>query len=427
MSISDGMKRREFLRCAARGATAVAAAPFCMHGGRASASLSPNEKIAVGLIGCGGMGNAHLGNLAGRQDVEVAAVCDVNVPRYEDAKKRMGGKCEGYQDWRRVLDRKDIDAIFVTTPDHWHALMAVWGCQAGKDVYVEKPMTTTISEGRKVVEAARRYNRVVQVGIQQRSMPVYKKAVELVERGRLGHIVRTRAWVGRNGGMMVEHPQEPPPQLDWEMWLGPAPWVPYSPERYGAFRAFDDYAGGELTNWGVHLVDIALWAMKQDSPLSIMALGGSYTAAAGDDAMTLEVLYEFEGCTLTWTQSTPEFQYAGKGYGTLFEGTDGRLIIDRASYIVEPPSLAIPEYRSVGESFIRLTEHHDDFFESIRTRRRPAGDCEIGHRATTTCLLGNIAIDCRRRLEWDGEKERFVGDDAANKHLMRPYRAPWYL
>lgn len=413
------MNRRTFIK----GAALATAGGILVHNRKSHAAA---DKLNVALIGCGGMGNAHLGNLVQRGDVQVAAVCDVNIPRYEEAKKLVGGNCEGYQDWRRVLDRKDIDAIFVTTPDHWHALMAVWGCQAGKDVYVEKPMTTTVAEGRKVVDAARRYNRVVQVGIQQRSMPVYKKALELVGQGRLGDIVRTRAWVGTNGGMMVEHPQDPPPHIDWDMWLGPAPWAPYSPERCGSFRAFDDYAGGELTNWGVHLVDIALWAMKQDAPLSVMALGGSHAFPGGDDPHILEVLYEFPGCSMTWTQS-PNYTVAGKGYGTAFEGTKARLIIDRASFVVEPQTAGIPEYRSAGDYFIRLTEHHDDFFNAIRTRQRPAADCEIGHRATTACLLGNIAVDCKRRLEWDGKAERFINDDAANKHLFRPYRAPWTI
>jgi predicted dehydrogenase len=426
MSSVGTIRRRDFLRTAGGGAAFVAAGGW-LCAGRAEAKVTPNEKITLGLIGCGGMGNAHLDSLLGRKDVEIAAVCDVNIPRYEAARAKAGGRCEGYQDWRRVLDRKDIDAILAATPDHWHALMAVSGCEAGKDVYVEKPMTTMIAEGRRVVETARRCGRVVQVGIQQRSMPVFKKAIELIDQGRLGKIVRTRAWVGANGGLMIEHPQDPPPDLDWDLWLGPAPWAPYSPERYGAFRAFDDYAGGELTNWGVHLVDIALWGMKQDRPLSIQALGGSYPSAAGDDAETVEVLYEFEGCTMTWTQSTPQYQFAGKGYGTMFEGTAGRLAIDRASFVIEPKPLGIQDYHSQGNFFIQLVEHHDNFFDCIRTRRRPAGDCEIGHRATTACLLGNIAIDCRRRLEWDGGNEQFIGDEAANRHLWRPYRAPWRL
>ena len=423
MKTNNIINRRGFLK---RTAAAAAGTTLFLGGQKAHGSFSPNEKIVVALVGCGGMGNAHLANLAGRTDVEVAAVCDVCIPRYEDAQKRVGGRCEGYQDWRKILDRKDIDAIFVATPDHWHALMAVWGCQAGKDMYVEKPMTTCVAEGRKVVDTARRCGRIVQVGIQQRSMPVFKKAIKVVEQGRLGSLVRTRAWIGSNGGMLVEHPTDPPANVDWDMWLGPAPWVPFSPERFGAFRAFHDYAGGELTNWGVHLMDIALWAMKEDRPLTVQSLGGSYTGPSGDDPLTMEVLYEFKGCTLTWTQS-PSYTVMGRGHGTLFEGTKGRLAIDRSSFKVEPETLGVTEYQSRGEFFIRLTEHHDNFFDCIRTRQLPAGDCEIGHRATTVCLLGNIAAELRRRLVWDGEKECFVGDEAADRMLSRPYRAPWYL
>jgi predicted dehydrogenase len=209
------------------------------------------------------------------------------------------------------------------------------------------------------------------------------------------------------------------------MWLGPAPWVPFSPQRFGGFRAFDDYAGGELTNWGPHLIDIALWGMGEDRPLSIQGLGLSITGLSSGDQQTLEVVYEFKGGTLTWSQA-PFENYAGKGYGTLFQGTKGKLTVNRESYVVDPPGLA-PDYKSEGEFFIRLEEHHTNFFECMRTRDLPAADVEIGHRAGTACLLGNIAIDLKRRLVWDGDGEEFIGDEQANRHLYRPYRAPWHL
>lgn len=418
--------RRELLR--RLGTTAVAAAGItALRPRRAYGRLGANEKIVVALIGHGGMGSHHLRNLVKRTDVEVAAVCDVYTPRYVEGVGVAGGHCQGYPDYRRVLDRKDIDAIWVATPDHWHTLIAIQGCQAWKDVYVEKPLSTTVREGRAIVETARRYGRIVQVGIQQRSMDVYQQAIRLVHGGRLGEVATARTWIGPNGSIAVETPQDPPEGLDWDLWLGPAPSVPYSPQRFHAFRAFDDYAGGELTNWGPHLVDIALWGIGQDKPLRVQATGGSYRALPGDDQEVIDVVWEFPGATVTWSQGFHE-AHAGKRYGTMFEGTAGRLIIDRQSFVVEPGSLGVAEYfHPEKDFFITVGQHHTNFLECIRSRRLPRADVEIGHRATSACLLANIAIDCRRTLRWDGSAERFIGDEQANRHLFRPYRAPWHL
>jgi predicted dehydrogenase len=417
------LPRRDFLKLT--GAAAAAGLTFSMPR-PARARLDAGEKIVVAVIGCGGMGNHHLSNLRKRQDVEIAAVCDVYTPRYEEAAASVGGGCKGYQDFRRILDRQDIDAVWIATPDHWHAMIAILACQAGKDVYVEKPLTTTVTEGRKIVEAARRYGSVVQVGIQQRSMEVYQKAIEIAKAGTLGQINTTRAWINPNYATGPEQPAPVPKGLDWDLWLGPAPWVPYSPQRFYSFRQFDDYAGGELTNWGPHLVDIALWAMGEDRPLTVQALGNTYRQLTCSDPETIEVIFEFPGATMTWSQAFNE-QHAGKSYGTMFQGTEGRLIIDRQSFVVEPESRGIEPYYQPGEYFITVENHHDNFLECVRSRRRPRADVEIGHRATSACLLANIAIDCQRRLEWDGDAERFIGDEQANRHLYRPYRAPWHV
>lgn len=421
------MKRRSFLQSVGLGAAGLAWDGITPRPARGS--ISPNEKIIVGLIGCGGQGAAHMTSLMKRTDIEVAAVCDAYTPRYEEFAKRTGERCAGYQDYRRILERKDIDAVFVVTPDHWHALMTIHACEAGKDVYVEKPLTTTVFEGRKVVQAARNYGRVVQNGIQQRSMEVFKRSVDVVRSGKLGQVTHSAAWVSPNVGEhwtnLTETPEDPPPGLDWDMWLGPAPWVPFSPQRFGKFRAFDDYAGGEMTNWGVHLMDISLWGLGQNAPLSIQGVGVSPVSLPGDDQQMLQVIYEFPGATLTWSQLSNE-NYVGKSYGSLFRGTNGSLYVNRESMVIEPEGLT-PGYRSEGEFFIRLEEHHSNFFECMKTRQLPAADVEIGHRSATVCLLGNIVVDLRRRLVWDGEDEKFIGDEQANRYLYRPYRAPWHL
>jgi len=422
-----GLTRRGFMGAVTKAAAGAVVGSTAWRTRRAAASTAANNRINLALIGCGGMGNRHLESLLQRDDCRVAAVCDVFKPRYEAAQAKVGGDCKGYQDYRRVLDRNDVDAVLCATPDHWHALIEVNACQAGKDVYVEKPISTTILEGRAMVDAARRYDRVVQVGTQQRSLDLFKKAVDIVHRGTLGTVTSAGAWIGANAIAPMETHEPIPDGLDWDMWLGPAPWVPYSPQRHYGFRAFHDYANGELTNWGVHLLDIVLWGIKQDRPLMVESVGGSYRAISGsDDYENVDLLYEFEGCTITWEQRH-NHTHANKSYGMKFLGTDGRMFIDRTSFVVEPASLGIEETFETGDPWIDVQSHQTNFFDCIRTRNRPNSDIELGHRATTVCLLGGIALDCRRKLVWNGDAERVVRDEQANRHLFRPYRAPWHL
>ncbi len=414
--------RRSFLSALAGIAVGAWAAPRS-----ARAQAGPNERVNLALIGCGGMGNRHLDSLVKRTDSEVIAVCDAYMPRAEAAKAKVGGRCEAYQDFRRILERSDVDAVFCPTPDHWHALMTILACQAGKDVYVEKPLSTTIREGRAMVEAARRYGRVVQVGTQQRSLKLFQDAVGLVHSGKLGRVTGAGSWIGPNGQTGPETPGELPEGLDWDLWLGPAPYVPFSPQRFGSFRAFHDYANGELTNWGVHLLDIVLWGIQENSPLAVQAIGGSYQGVPGnDDFEDIEINYRFRGCNVTW-QQRHNAPTGAKGYGIRFNGTAGRLYMDRGSFIVEPAALEVPETFETGDPWIDVDSHHTNFLECVRTRQRPNSDVELGHFATVTALLGGIALDTGRTLEWDGEAERFLGDPHADRLLSRPYRAPWRL
>lgn len=425
MAGSSCIDRRRFLGSVAKATLAGVAAGAWIAPARAQ--VGPNDKVRLALLGCGGMGNRHLDSLVKRTDAEVVAVCDVWTPRAQAARDKVGGACEWYQDYRRVLERPDVDAIFSATPDHWHALTAIHGCQAGKDVYVEKPLATTISEGRAMVEAARRYGRVIQVGTQQRSQKLFQDAVGIVHSGRIGQVTGAGSWISPNGQTGPETPGPIPEGLDWDLWLGPAPWVPYSPQRHMSFRAFHDYANGELTNWGVHLMDIVLWGIREDWPLTVSATGGSYRAVPGnDDYEDLEILYKFRRCDVTWEQRH-NGAMGNKGYGIRFNGTGGRLYMDRGSFIVEPESIGIPETKETGDPWIDVDTHHTNFIECIKTRQRPNADVEIAHRATSTVLLGGIALDTHRTLEWDGDAERFLGDAAADRQLTRPYRAPWHL
>jgi predicted dehydrogenase len=423
------MCRRAFLQ---RTAQAAATTTF-FAGGRAWAGpVGPNDKIRVALIGCGGMGTRHLEGLLANERCTVAAVCDVAMSRLNEAQNiaevATSVRPDGHQDFREVLARPDIDAIFAPTPDHWHPLLTILGCEAGKDVYVEKPVCPTIVEGRAMVEAARRYGRVVQVGTQQRSMPVFQKAIDLVRSGRLGVINNASAWVGVNAWRTGETPEEIPKGLNWDLWLGPAPYVPFSRERYYGFMGWHDYArGGQLTNWGVHLMDIVHWGIGQDTPLSVQALGGSYSVGAGaDNYETIEALLEYPGVNVTWEQRYSN-RHAGKDYGISFQGTLGSLYVDRVSFRVEPAELGIEEFVGEPEMSWSNREHINNFFDCMVSRALPAADIEQGFRSTAAVLLAGIALKTGRRLHWDGKAERFIGDEQANQHLARAYRAPWHL
>lgn len=433
MSHGKRPSRREFLQDAGKWAFAAAGGWTMLQGATARAArVGPNDKVGVAVIGNGGMGSRHIEALAINENCRMVAVCDVAKSRYmraiDTVRELSGQQPSGYQDFRKVLDRPDVDAIFVVTPDHWHPLLTILGCEAGKDVYVEKPVCTTIEEGQAMVAAARRYGRVVQAGTQQRSMPVFQKAIELVHRGRIGEVITAGAWVGVNGWGVGETPGDPPEGLDWDMWLGPAPWVPYSPERYGGFMGWHDYArGGQLTNWGVHLMDILHWGIREDRPRSIQAIGGNYRTAPGaDNYEAIEAIFEYKGCNVTWEQRYHN-RHGEKDYGIAFHGTDGVLYVDRGTFKVQPAELGIEEYVGEPEKSWANPPHHNNFFHCVRTREKPVADIEQGFRSTSTVLLAGISLKARRRLEWDGDAERFVRDEEANRHLTRAYRAPWHL
>ena len=425
--------RRQFLKRTALGLSAAAVLP----GGTASAlgtarRVSANDRINIAVIGTGGMGRRHVESLSENKQCNLIALCDAAKGRYMPVAKWLeentGKRPALYQDFRQVLERNDIDAILVATPDHWHPLITIMGCQAGKDVYVEKPACPTVTEGRAMVNAARRYGRVVQLGTQQRSMEVFQRAMHIIHSGQLGQITTASAWVGVNGWGVGENPDEIPRGLDWDMWLGPAPYQPYSRERFAGWMGWHNYArGGQLTNWGVHLLDIVHWGIGQDRPISVQALGGSYRHNVGQDNYeTIEAILEYPGCTVTWEQRHTNSR-ANKGYGIAFYGTQGSLFVDRSGIVVRPAALGIEEYVGEPEKSWAHPPHHYNFFDCIRSRNRPAADIEQGLRSTTAPLLAGIALKTRRKLYWDATEEQFINDTQADQHLRRAYRAPWHI
>ena len=450
------MNRRQLIGAGAAGALTAA-----------SAQVKPataNDRIGIGIIGCGGMGRIDLADFQSNPDVQIRAVCDVFAPNAARAAEMTGGKAQVFRDFRKVLEQKSVDAVVIATPDHWHAIMTTMACDAGKDVYVEKPISHNVREGRLMVEAARRTNRVVDVGIQQRSGSHFQRAVKAVQEGRIGKVHTAECW--NHGfspdpkGMGNPPATTPPADLDWDMFLGPAPKVDYTPARRN-FRAFWDYAGGELTNWCVHLIDIVHWATGADKPLTVTSSGGKYYYTdCRDCADTQEVIWEYPGNLLVRYSTTVHNSFGPNGhpgnksfgsYGTMLHGTKGTLFIDRAGYEIipqmtmhrEPGGLGSQQgYDDLVGTGLYFTSdtggersttspqhlpHVRNFLDCIKSRQRPAGDIEIGHLSTATCLIGNIALRTGMKLKWDAAAERFTNSEDANSLLTRDYLAPWKL
>ena len=388
-------------------------------------------------------------------DVQIVALCDVFRPQMDFAIN--DAKLEGvdtYRDFRRLLDRKDIDAVIVASPDHWHALQTVMACQAGKDVYVEKPVSSAVDEGSKMVQAARKYNRVVQVGTQQRSGDHYQKAAEIIRGGQLGKITFVRTWNFGNqtpGGIGNPPDTNPPDGLDWDMWLGPAPMRQFNqnrfgvhPDRWSSFRWFWDYAGGMMTDWGVHHIDIVQMVMGVEAPVAITAMGGKLALNDNRETPdTLMVTYEYPsektGAEKTGAEKNGGFVctyenrecngqgWNGQGYGILFHGADATLYINREYFEITPEGGRNVEARRVKNENRQGETHARNFLDCVKSRQKPTSDIEIGHRSTTTCLLGNVALRSGRRIVWNAKMEKIEGDGAASKYLSREYRRPWKL
>jgi predicted dehydrogenase len=416
--------RRRFLgRLGAAAAASALGAPRALAR-TAPRRVAPGDRIGLGLIGVGSLGaNHHLPKFLGMPEFEVLAVADPDREHVARAVQRTDGKAAGYGDYRRLLDRADIDAVLIATPDHWHALTAIHSCEAGKDVYCEKPLTLTIAEGRAIVRAARRCERVFQVGTQQRSDRRFRRACELVRNGRIGELRHVEAVLGRGPHSPGGPDGDAPATLDWDMWLGPAPWRPYNRHRcHYDFRWFYDYSGGKMTDWGAHHLDIAQWGIGSElgGPVEIEGTASHPPDNFFETAVDFDVHYRYaNGVTLHAT---------GKGEnGVRFRGTAGEIFVSRSTIRANPPEILEVE-DGAGPLRLRVSrDHHRDWLACLRTRERPISDVELGHRSATVCHLGNLAIHLGRKLRWDPAAERFVGDPAADMLLEKPMRHPWSL
>jgi predicted dehydrogenase len=452
--MSDGINRRAFSRAAL-----TAAAGAAIGAGEARGVA---EQVRLGFIGVGNRGCQLLSAFLAHDDARVVALCDVYEPylhaaydrvdpRFTNLGKRIprmpdvGPGVERLTDFRRLIDRKDLDAVVIATPDHWHAVQTIAACRAGKDVYVEKPLTITIAEGRAMVEAARRADRVVQVGTHRRSSALYARLAEVVRSGAIGKVTVARTAYASNmtpKGIGHAADSEPPAGLDWEMWLGPRPSRPFNENIMPyKFRWWHLYSS-QMANWGVHYLDVIRWLTGEVAPASVAALGGRF--AVRDDRTvtdTAEAVFEHASGILT---SFSLFEASGQpllpdGAEVELRGTLGTayaninkawIVPERGGQFQDPAPRRKPETVATAdglkpEDLDRL--HARNFLDCVKSRSRPHADVEEGHRSTTLAHLANIALATRSRLDWDPDAERFTNNDAANALRHYEYRAPWSL
>jgi len=412
--------RREFLAGAAGAALAVPViVPSSVFGADA-----PSNRITIGCIGVGGQGSGNMRSFNGRRESQVVAVCDVDAAHRERACKSVGLDVKSsYRDFRDVLARDDIDAVSIATPDHWHVPTSIAAVRAGKDVYCEKPLTLTIAEGRELADEVKRYGRVFQTGSQQRSGSEFRKACELVVNGRIGKLHTMRVGISGNNRKCEPTwtPEPVPDGFDYDLWLGPAPWAPYHTQRcHYQFRFILDYSGGQMTNWGAHHLDIAQWGNQTDDtgPVEIRGKGEFPKTGLFTTALNAEVEYAYANGVK---------MFLSRGGGTRFEGSEGWIYVNRGKLQAEPESLLTSV---IGPDEIRLyqsNDHKKNFLDCIKSRKDPICNAEIGHRSSTVCHLGNIAMLLDRPLKWDPAAEQFIGDDEANLMTWRPRRAPYRL
>lgn len=435
MSTSPRVSRRQFLRKGVTLTAAGVAAPYIIPSGVLAAPGRPgaNDRIGIAGIGIGRQGSGLVRAAVNRKDTRFVAIADVNLKRAQETAARY--EAEAYREYRRVLERKDVDAIITATPDHWRSIVCIHACQANKDIYAEKPMTLTIREGRLMVEAVRKYGRVFQTGSQQRSMAVNRLGCELVRNGAIGKVSKVIAHNYPSPWHCGLPGQPVPEEIDWNTWCGPTEIVPYHKDLYTpranpGWISFRPYSGGEMTGWGAHGFDQVQWALAMDEsgPIELWTEGEkfeppTYTApesrARGDRVCSRpKVFFRYPGDILMELGDGP----AG---GAIFIGDKGKITIDRGRCVSDPPEIAAEPVKALGR--VRGDTHMQNWIECIKSREKPNADVEIGHRSATVCHLGNLARELGRRVRWDPVKEEFPGDAEANALLDRPRRKPYQL
>lgn len=424
---ATSLNRRRFLKTASV-ATISVGFPTLIPASALGADghVAASNRIVMAFIGIGSQGGHDLSGLVSKPETQLVAVCDVDQNHLARGKKIVddhygNSDCATYTDFREMFSRGDLDAVGIALPDHWHAIVCIAAARTGLDIHNQKPLARTIYEGRQMVNAVRRYGRVFQTGSQQRSAWEFRHACELVRSGYIGEIKTVYVGVGGPSRPCPLGPEPVPDTLDYDMWLGPAPWAPYHPDRvsgvYGCqtgWRAWEDYSGGLLTDWGAHHFDIAQWGLDMDEsgPVEVYPPDGK----------------EFTELTYRYASGIPLIKQGGPYRGSVqFIGTQGWVGVSRGGIWSEPESLTSLELKPDDVHLYESRDHKQDFLNCIRTRRRPICDVETGHRSITVSHIGWTALRLNRPLKWDPETECFLGDEDANRFLHRAYREPWQI
>jgi predicted dehydrogenase len=417
MQSRNRVSRRSFLKGAA---AATFAAPLVLP----RSVFGANDRVAVALIGVGNQGNNNLKDFL-KQDVSITAISEVDSKRAAaavDSLKKASHQAEPFGDYRKLLERKDVDAVVITVPDQWHAQMTIDACAAGKDVYCEKPLSLTIRDGRRMVDAARKYNRVVQTGSQQRSSAEFRQACELVRSGAIGKVHTILAGIPKPNHPGAMGPDsDPPAELNYDMWLGPAPWRAYNEKRvHYNFRFWWDYSGGQMTNFGAHHLDIAQWALDMDNsgPISTEGTATFHPEKLHEVTETFRITHTYaNGVKLIAGQQQKDIPT-----GCTFIGDNGKIFVTRRKITADPADILKAD-RPV--TLYTSNDHHKNWLDCIKSREKPICDVEIGHRSATVCHLGSIVCRLGRGIQWDPKTEQIVGDTEAQAMTDRPYRKPW--
>lgn len=436
--VNRTISRRDFLK----GTVPVVAVPYIVLGGNRPA---PSTRITMGMIGLGSMGLRHVKGFLQEDDCQIVAVCDVDTDRRKEAIREINahydnGGCSQHNDFHELIARDGIDTLCIAVPDHWHAVIAIAGIRAGKDIYGEKPLALTIAEGRAIVEEVNRYNCVWQTGSWQRSTEDFRFGCELVRNERIGRLQRVDVGIGGSynpgGGKpdvnrIDSQPVMPVPDgFDYDMWLGPAPWAAYTEKRcHWNFRWILDYSGGQVTDWGCHHIDIAQWGMNCDDtgPVEVHGRGVFPENGLWNTAVDFDFECSYRNGLVMRVASNNHIPQ-----GVRFVGETGSVHITRASLKTEPEDL---RKTIIGPNEIHLPKpagdhrqgHRRDFLDCVRTRKATIAPVEVGHRTATVAHLGNIAMLCGRKIKWDPKRERIIDDPPANRMLSRAMRSPWHI
>ncbi len=434
---SKRLDRRRFLRGSGLALGAAVGFPYVVPASALGkdGAVAPSNRITLGFIGIGKMSKGHLGAFLGDKGVQVLGICDVEKGRRESQAKRAeefyakrDGKasyagCDTYNDFRDICARRDIDAMVIATPNQWHALAAVQAARCGKDIYLEKPLARSIGEGKAIVNAVRRYGRVLQVGSQQRSDTAFRRACNLVRAGRIGKVHTVHVNVGGPSEEDYLPPEDVPEGLDWDLWLGPCPWRPYSsvlapPESFGGWprwRYFFPYAGSSMTDFGAHHFDIAQWGLGMDhsGPVRVYPPDGK----------------EYDKLTYVYANGIRMYRGgAVNGAAVQWIGEDGWVAVNRGQFLKTHPAKLTYEVIGPNEDKVYFSDNHkNNWLDCVRSRGEPICTAEIGHRTATVCHIGNIAYRLNRPLQWDPQAEQFIDDPEANRLLMFSMREPWQL